>query len=179
MQKVTCSFCGLPFSVRKAEPGADYFCCSGCALASRIPLGTAGQFPVSPGLVVALVFAFGLFNQLLFGVMGGAVAAEGRADVGARLEAVSLALGGALALAGAAFSLFARGRSRADLVVGPLVFGAAAVLGGVFWRAGSGPVVWPALALNGALALWLARGWFRRRWVQRRQAASSARSARP
>ncbi len=169
MQRVTCSFCGLPFSVRKAEPGADCFCCSGCALASRIPLGTAGQFPVSPGLIIALAFGFGLFNQLLFGVMGGAVADEGRADVGARLEMVSLALGGALAIAGATFALLARGRSAADLVVGPSILLAALGLAVLFWRCGPGPVVWPALALDGLLALWLARGWFRRHWVRRRQ----------
>lgn len=168
MQKVTCSFCGLPFSVRRAQPGADYFCCSGCALASRIPLGGDGQFPVSPGLVIALVFAFGLFNELLFGLLGGAVAGEGRVEVGARLQLVSIILGLVLSAVGAAFSLLPRGRSAGDAIVAPLIVLMGAWFGWVAWRLEPRLVVWPLIATNAVSALWLARGWCWRAWAARR-----------
>ena len=159
MHRVTCSFCGLPFSVRRVTPGADYFCCSGCALASRIPLGTSGQFPVSPGLVIALAFAFGLFNQALFGVLGGGVIAEGRIEVGARLQLVSLGIGGLLACVGAVFSVLTRSRSAGDLLLAPLVVAIALWFAWVGWRLEPGLVVWPLIAVNAVLAVWLARGW--------------------
>ena len=149
----------------------DYYCCSGCALASRIPLGDGRAFPVSPGLIVALAFAFGLFNQVLFGVLGGAVADEGRVEVGARLQWVSLAIGGLLALVGAAFAAVPRGRSSGDLVVAPLLVLASGALVAQAWRAGVAPVVWPAIAANLLMAAWLARGWCRRALVRRRREA--------
>jgi len=167
MQKVSCSFCRLPFSVHRAEPGVDYYCCSGCALASRIPLGEAGRFPVSPGLVIALAFAFGLFNQLLFGVLGGAVVDEGRVEVGARLQMVSLLLGGAIVLVGAGYALISRGRSGGDAILGPLMLVIGGWFGWVAWRFVPGLVVWPSLALNLVLALWLSRGWCWRAYATR------------
>lgn len=170
MQKVTCSFCRLPFSVYRAEPGVDYYCCSGCALASRIPLGEHGRFPVSPGLIIALTFAFGLFNQALFGVLGGALIQEGRTDVGVRLQMVSLILGCAIVLVGAAFALISRGRSGGDAIVGPLMLIIGAWIGWVGWHFEPGLVVWSSMAVDAVLAFWLARGWCWRayaRWQAR------------
>ena len=43
MPRIQCSYCGLPFTVRKVEPGRAVFCCSGCALASRLPAPGAGN----------------------------------------------------------------------------------------------------------------------------------------
>jgi len=169
MQKVACSFCGLPFSVYRAEPGVDYFCCSGCALASRIPLGTRGQFPVSAGLIVALAFAFGLFNQFLFGVLGSAVIDEGRVEVGARLQLVAIILGGAIVLVGTAFALVSRGRSGGDAIIAPLVLVICGWFAWVAWRLGPGLVTAPFFATNLVLALWLARGWFWRAYAKRRR----------
>jgi len=168
MQKVTCNFCGLPFAVLRAEPGVDYFCCSGCALASRIPLGSGGQFPISPGLIIALTFAFGLFNQLLFAVLGSALVNEGRGEVGARLEMVSTILGGAVVLAGAGFALISRGRSGGDAIVGPLMLIIGAWFGWVAWRFDPGLVIWSSLAINLVLAAWLARGWCWRAYAKSR-----------
>jgi hypothetical protein len=159
MHKVTCSFCGLPFSVRRPVDGADYFCCSGCALASRIPLGSGGQFPVSPGLIIALAFAFGLFNQVLFGALGAAVVEEGRADVGGRLQMVSVVIASGLVLTGVGFSIFSRGRAWGDAIVGGLVLLGGTWLGWVSWRFNPGLVVWPYLGVTLVLAGWLARGW--------------------
>lgn len=169
MQRVTCSFCGLPFSVRRVSPGADYYCCSGCALASRIPLNQGGQFPVTPGLVIALAFAFGIFNQVLFGVLGGGVIDEGRIEVGARLQLVSVTLGAVLVLAGAGFSLLSRGRSGGDAIIGPLVLAIGGWFTWVAWHLQPGLVVWPFIAINAVLAVWLARGWCWRA-LARRQA---------
>jgi len=111
------------------------------------------------GLVVALVFAFGLFNQGLFGVLGAAVAAEGRVELGGRLASVSLLLGGGLALAGALFGLWSSGRSVGDVLVAPIVLLSAAWFGWVGWRMSPELVVWPAIAVNAVLAFWLGRGW--------------------
>ena len=67
MPRVQCSYCGLPFRVRQVEAGRAYYCCSGCALASRLPpAGEGGQFPVTPALIVALGVGFAFFNEVLF-----------------------------------------------------------------------------------------------------------------
>ncbi|MBK9991072.1 MAG: hypothetical protein IPP19_10140 [Verrucomicrobia bacterium] len=66
MTPVSCHYCGLPFKVRRVEAGRDYFCCTGCAMLSRVPVDEKGQFPVNAHLVSALVTGFLFFNQLLF-----------------------------------------------------------------------------------------------------------------
>ena len=65
MQRLSCDYCGLPFRAPyKPAAGEKAFCCSGCAMASR--LGIDGEaFPVTPQLVFDLVFAFAVFNQFL------------------------------------------------------------------------------------------------------------------
>ena len=66
MTPVACRYCGLPFKVRRVEPGRDYFCCTGCAMLARVPVDAQGQFPVNAQLVSALVVGFLYFNQVLF-----------------------------------------------------------------------------------------------------------------
>ena len=66
MTSVSCKYCGLPFRVPRAEAGRDYFCCTGCAMLSRVPIDEKGQFPVNAHLVSALVAGFLFFNELLF-----------------------------------------------------------------------------------------------------------------
>ena len=66
MTRVSCHYCGLPFKVRRVEEGRDYFCCTGCAMLSRVPVDEKGQFPVNAHLVSALVTGFLFFNQLMF-----------------------------------------------------------------------------------------------------------------
>ena len=61
--RIQCSYCGLPFTVRQTEAGHASYCCSGCALASRLPpVDSNGQFPVTPALIVALGVGFAFFN---------------------------------------------------------------------------------------------------------------------
>jgi hypothetical protein len=64
--KVVCEHCGLPFSVARPDPGRKVYCCSGCALAARVPVDAKGQFPVNAALVTALGVGFVFFNQVLF-----------------------------------------------------------------------------------------------------------------
>jgi len=66
MTRVSCHYCGLPFKVRRVEEGRDYFCCTGCAMLSRVPVDEKGQFPVNAHLVSALMTGFLFFNELLF-----------------------------------------------------------------------------------------------------------------
>lgn len=174
MERVTCAFCGLPFRVRVARPGESHFCCSGCALASRIPV-TAEGLPVSRALVVALVLGFGLFNQLLFTALAAATAAEGRQAEADLFVLVAQAVGGVLTVACMAFVVTAIQRTASDW--GVLV--AALAGGGVaLWRWMSlGPAAssWVLLATNLFLAAWLTRGWLRRAWVRRKQPAGAER----
>lgn len=166
MPRVTCRFCGLPFSVRSAREGVDYYCCSGCALASRIPVRDDG-LPISRELVIALALGFGLFNQLLFGVLGQAVIAEGHADVGERWLLVSAAIGAVLFAVNLVFVVTAPTRHGSDAVTGLVT------VAFVVWavqRGATGHVAaacWIALGTNLGMAAWWLRGWARRglaRW---------------
>ncbi len=68
--KVVCEHCGLPFSVARVAPGKAVYCCSGCALAARVPVDSHGQFPVNAALVTALGVGFVFFNEALFWMLG-------------------------------------------------------------------------------------------------------------
>jgi hypothetical protein len=65
MSQVTCRYCGLPFRVRRVEPGRDYFCCTGCSILGRVPIDASGNYPVNEQLVSALTVGFLYFNQVL------------------------------------------------------------------------------------------------------------------
>lgn len=85
MSTVTCRHCGLPFRVRRVEPGRDYFCCTGCSLLARVPTDAQGNFPVNAPLVSALTVAFLYFNQLLAWAVSVLVAREGKLPLSNRL----------------------------------------------------------------------------------------------
>jgi len=164
MIRVVCSYCGLPFRARRTDPGGPSFCCSGCALASRLPrVDERGEFPVTPALVVALIGAFVLFNQALFWGLGVALARDSRPELAQIFGRISLGVGAlawAIAAAGTVFSPARRWTDAAALLAA-----GAAVAGG--WWAPWGPA--GAAAGNAALALWLARGWGRRRFTKKRE----------
>lgn len=126
-----------------------------------------GQLPISRGLVLALAFGFGLFNQLLFAVAGTAVVAEGRPDIGATWMIVSVVVGSVLGLVNVIFLLTARARHWTDALAMVVAASVAiwAIARGV--RHDVSAAVWPATAANLLLALWWSRGWLRRyaaRW---------------
>jgi hypothetical protein len=167
MPRVTCGFCGLPFNVRNVREGAVYYCCSGCALASRIPVNE-GQMPVSRGLVIALALGFGLFNQILFGALGLALVGEGRAAVGGKLLIVSWSVGAALLVADFVFMATAELRRWTDLMAALLAIALAGAALASIAGGSAGTMTGLLLAATGWLALWLSRGWLRRAWVRTR-----------
>lgn len=96
MARVSCHYCGLPVNVRREETGRDYFCCTGCAMASRVPVDDKGQFPVNAHLVSALGAGFLFFNELLFWLVAELLVREGRMALAVRF--FWLAGGAALAV---------------------------------------------------------------------------------
>jgi hypothetical protein len=78
MAKVSCHYCGIPFRVTRVEENREYFCCTGCAMLSHVPVDEKGQFPVNAHLVSALAAGFLLFNQLLFWLVAELLVRESR-----------------------------------------------------------------------------------------------------
>jgi hypothetical protein len=155
MNKVACTYCGLPFRAVRAEPGKTYFCCSGCALASRVPVDAQGHFPVNATLVAALATGFVLFNQGLFALLAGLLAREGRAETAAHLDLVSMLL------AAIGWSALVTGQWRAGArgaIEGLVTFATFGVLVAGFYTQTLGCL----LAGNAALALWSVRGFFKK-----------------
>ena len=156
MNKVSCHYCGLPFKVVRVQPGREYFCCSGCAIASRVPVAADGRFPANPTLLTALGVGFVFFNQLMFWLMSVLLVREGRLPVAGRFEAASLAAGALvwLVLVLAQWRLGAR--RSVDILVAVLTAG---LLASGF-ATGSLPC---AGAANAALVAWSARGFLKKK----------------
>lgn len=170
MERLTCDYCGLPFRAPyKAAPGEKVFCCSGCALASR--LGIEGErFPITPQLVFDLVLAFGVFNEVLLGLLAFALRGEGRPTAAALCVTISAALGAVVYLAALAWQWRSRLLRASDAFLFALL--AAPALGGsavALWL-GRGEAAFVPAAANLLLLLWQARG-FLRRFRARRRAA--------
>jgi hypothetical protein len=153
MAQVQCHYCGLPFNVRRVEPARRYFCCSGCALASRLPPGgVEGRYPVVPALIEGLAVSVLYFNELLFWSLGLEVAREGRLETGQTLTAISAGLGAVVWIA-LTIGLWSAARRRwSD---GLLTVATGALLGAAVWPPLSAGWI---VAGNAALALWLVRG---------------------
>jgi len=56
MSELSCHYSGVPIHVARPQPGRAYFSCSGCAIASRIPVDAQGNFPINRTLVAVLGF---------------------------------------------------------------------------------------------------------------------------
>lgn len=154
MPQVQCQYCRLPFKVRRVEAGRAYYCCSGCALASRLPPGGAeGQYPVTPALIATVVVGFVYFNEVLFWTVALALAQEGRADPARTFARLSVGLGG-LVLGGLLAGLWRAAVHRwSDALVALVALALVAVAVGPGFSPGG------AVGANAALALWVARGW--------------------
>jgi len=155
MTGVVCTHCGLPFRVARVRPDKPVYCCSGCALAARVPVDAEGQFPVNGALVTALGVGFAAFNQLLLWLLALLLAREGQVETAAKLTLASLALGGVVWGALASLQIGVGARRVLDLAV--LGVGACAVVLGVIVRE-------PCLALAGNIGViaWSVRGVRRR-----------------
>ena len=156
MDRVTCHHCGLPFRTWRVDPGRPVFCCTGCAVANRIPVDAQGNFPVNATLVSALAAGFVYFNQLLFWMLAALLAGEGKDDSAAKAAMVSLLAGAAtwLVLSGWLF------RSGAGRVGDMLVAGLVLAIGIAGWASGS---LACSAAANGLLLAWSVRGLFKKK----------------
>ena len=163
MVRTECRYCGLPVKVRQLEPGRAYFCCSGCALASRLPPpGAGGEFPVTPALIVALGVGFGFFNEVLFWTLALELARENRTDMALLFARVSGGLGVLVWVAAAVGMWRAPVRRWTDAVVALATLGVIAAA--VQPKLSAGCVV----AANAALGLWLARGWGKLKFIRKK-----------
>jgi len=166
--KVICSHCGLPFSLARPAKDRAVFCCSGCALASRVLPASAEEGEARPSgpLVVALSVGFAGFNQVLFWLLSELLGRRAGARAGGVVEGemvnainlawVSLGLGVVVCLAIAVIQWRLGARRAMDGVVGVL---GAALLVLALWS------VSPAcgLAASAMLATWALRGIKRKR----------------
>ncbi len=116
--KVICEHCSLPFVVGRVAPGRPVYCCSGCALAARVPVDAQGQFPINAALGTALTLAFVGFNQVLFWLLSVLLARDSEAWVNAtRFGRASLGTGAAFWLVVAVTQWRLGARSGSDAVV--------------------------------------------------------------
>jgi hypothetical protein len=158
MEQATCNYCGLPFKVRRVESGRDYFCCTGCAMLSRIPIDEKGQFPVNAHLVSALAAGFLFFNEVLLWLVAVLLVRDARMALAVRC--FWLAAGAALGVWGTLVFLLWREKAARALdwifmVAGLVVFGLACR------RLPPFPV--EMAAANAVLMAWCFRGVFRKK----------------
>ncbi len=151
--KVTCTYCGLPFNARRVEAGRPVYCCSGCAVAARIPEG-GGDWPLTPELGLACAIGFLGFNQGLLEVLAGLLAGDGKLDAarGARLASLGLAV----VVWGLVVGL--QRRSGARSVGDAVVQITTALTIAVAWVSGN---AWGAFGANLGIVAWSIRGWAR------------------
>lgn len=166
MERVVCSYCGIPFRTRRAIRDEPLYCCSGCALASRLHI-EGDNVPVTPQLLFGLGSGFAMFNQLLLLLLAWALARENRPEAAALFAAISAGIGIAIHAGALAWQWFSRLLRVNDVIV----FASSGMISGtaVFfiarqdvWRAAIA-----ALAATGIVAIWQARGFFRK-WIAAR-----------
>jgi hypothetical protein len=161
--RIQCSYCGLPFTVRQVEAGRAAYCCSGCALASRLPpVGEGGQFPVTSALIVALGVGFAFFNAVLFWTLALALVHDRRAETALLFARVSAGLGVLVWGAAVAGMWRAPVRRWTDAVMALATL--AVIAAAVQPKLSAGCVV----AADAALGLWLVRGWCKQKFLRKK-----------
>jgi hypothetical protein len=158
MARVSCHYCGLPFQVNRVVPDRDYFCCTGCAMASRLPIDDKGQFPVNAHLVSALATGFLYFNELLFWLVAVLLVRESRMALAVRFFWLAGAAALAVWIALAVLQWREKAARTVDFVV--MTLGLAALLV-AFRRLPPWPL--PMAVANGVLIAWCFRGLLRKR----------------
>jgi len=156
MNKVACHYCGLPFKAIRVQPGREYFCCSGCAIASRVPVDEDGRFPANPTVLTAMAVGFIFFNQLMFWLLAVLLVRQGSLPVAGKFGWASLVLGTAVWLALVVVQWRLGARRWLDAMVVVLTAG---LLAGGF-ASGSQAC---AAAANAGLAAWSVRGFFKKK----------------
>jgi hypothetical protein len=151
--KVTCEYCGLPFSVRRVEPQRAVYCCSGCAVAARIPVG-GGDWPLTPELGLACAIGFLGFNQALMEILAGLLAGDGKLDAADGARWASLGLG--VVVWG--LLVWLQRRTGANTVGDGVVLAATGLTMVAAWVTGN---AWCAIGANAGFVAWSVRGWAR------------------
>ncbi|MBK8478261.1 MAG: hypothetical protein IPL39_18775 [Opitutaceae bacterium] len=143
MERLNCDYCGLPFRAPyKPAAGDKAYCCSGCAMASRLGI-EGGEFPVSPQLVFDLLFAFAVFNQFLLWLLAVALVRDGRTEGAALCLRISVGLGALAYVATLGWQWRSRWLGVSDgfvfaLLAGPVVGGRGVDLAGAGRAGGAG-----------------------------------------
>jgi hypothetical protein len=157
MSQRTCHYCGLIVRAGRTPVEQPVYCCTGCAIADRIPVDASGHFPVNRTLVAALAAGFLAFNQMLFGLLAAIAAHQGKAGLSMSMAWASIAVGAVVWMVLAFANRFSGLRSFGEKL--PALVGLAVLV-----RAGWGqpPAIGLALAGNGMLLIWNMRGLLRR-----------------
>lgn len=161
MEKVPCTFCGLPVRVSSKVPDQPVYCCSGCALAAQIPMGENG-LPISGQLIAALAIGFGYFNQFLFWSLALALRGEGRDVLAGRFDLVTLVVGIVVLIGTAAVFLAAKVHRWTDWALFAIVAILTLATGWVGLQQGLTSAVVGILATNTLMMITLFRGWVKR-----------------
>ena len=161
MERLVCSYCGLPFRSLRPADGEPAYCCSGCAMAARLNI-SGEKFPVTPQLVYGLLLGFGIFNQVLLIVLALALVNEGRVETAEKFAAASAVLAIALFVIALAWQWRARLMRRTDFAA--FVIACAFLAADLFLLLESafGAASLAGLAATGLAAMWQARGIARR-----------------
>ena len=138
-------------------------CCSGCALASRLPLGET-QLPATWQLGVALAWFFALFNQLLFAGVALFSFAREQLDRAERFEALALGVGVLVLLWSSFLFAVVKPKRWTDFAV---MSGACATVAFGLFRLEQANA--PLCGANLVLAAWLSRGLWWRKASKKRQ----------
>lgn len=163
MERLVCSYCGIPFRARRPAGDGPVYCCSGCGMASRMRISGA-EFPVTPQLLFGLGLGFAAFNQVLLLLLAVALAREGRGDAAAISAAASAVIGIAIVAAALAWQWLSRWLRATDAVV--FAFSGVIAAAGVHLlvRGEQAPAAIAGLVATGIVVLWQARGMVRK-WI--------------
>lgn len=162
MERVTCSYCGIPFRTWRKPDGGPSFCCSGCSMASRLEIEDE-KFPVTPQLLFCLGVGFAMFNQVLLLLLSLALNREDRWEASAQFALVSALLGIVVFVSSLVWHARLRLLRRADGIMFAIVGVVVAIS---IHRIDSADQIGAAtmgLGSSAVLGAWLARG-FIRKW---------------
>jgi len=166
VERLVCSYCGIPFRSRGPAGTEPVYCCSGCAMASRMSI-QGSEFPVTPQLVFGLVLGFAIFNQLLLLVLSLALVREERADTAALFAGISAVLGVVVFAAAFVWQLHSRLFRTTDVIA--FAHGGVLAFAAVFFLTQSRPdlAAGAGIAATTLAAIWQMRGMIRK-WIAAR-----------
>lgn len=165
MERLVCSYCGIPFRTFGRVDVGPAYCCSGCAMAARLNI-TDEAFPITPQLIYNLSIAFGFFNQLLLLVLSIALVNEGKVDTAGWFAFASAVLGAVVFAVALVWQLRGGLLRRTDGIVFVCagVFAVANVT--LLFFSAMGAAAFAGIVSTGFAMLWQMRGVVRK-WIGR------------